>query len=71
MIQKSEGDKIFTEYLRENGIIMRDSVIDLGIYEPLRNTADFQLYLLRRAFRRLRNTFKQNFISMFGWAHRK
>jgi hypothetical protein len=71
MIQKSEEDKIFTEYLRENGIIMGNSVTDLTIYEPLRNTLDFQSYLLRRTFRKLCDTFKQSITEMFGRAYRK
>ena len=53
MMQKSEEDKIFTEYLRENGLIMGDSEPYLETYEPLRNTLDFQSYLLRRVFRKL------------------
>lgn len=71
MMQKSEENKIFTEYLRENGIIMGNSVTDLTIYEPLRNTLDFQSYLLQRTFRKLCDTFKQSITGMFGRARRK
>lgn len=71
MMQKSEEDKIFTEYLRENGLIMGDSEPYLEMYEPLRNTLDFQSYLLRRTFRKLCDTFKQSITEMFGRAYRK
>ncbi len=38
-MQKSEEDKIFTEYLRKNGLTMGDSEPYLETYEPLMKTS--------------------------------
>lgn len=70
-MQKSEEDKIFTEYLRENGLIMGDSEPYLETYEPLRNTLDFQSYLLRRVFRKLCDAFCQSVSDIFRRTRRK